>query len=54
MRNSLKKLKRQIESAVPKVRNIMAPIPSLSVDDWESLSQQHHYKVLYRIEANDA
>lgn len=54
MRNSLKKLKRQIESAVPKVRNIMEPIPSLSVDDWEVLSLQHHDKVLYGIETNDA
>ncbi|HDN2510739.1 TPA: hypothetical protein P1K35_000891 [Providencia rettgeri] len=54
MRNSIRKLKRQIETAAPKIRNIMEPIPSLSVDDWESLSQQHHDKVLYGIEANDA
>ncbi len=54
MRNSIRKLKKQIEMAAPKIRNIMAPIPLLSVDDWESLSQQHHDKVLHGIEANDA
>ncbi len=54
MRNSIRKLKRQIETAVPKIRNIMELMPSLSVDDWESLSQQHHDKVLYGIATNDA
>ncbi|MEI9716902.1 hypothetical protein V5049_15875 [Moellerella wisconsensis] len=46
MRNSIKKLKKQIETVAPKVRYIMEQIPELSVDDWESLSQQHHNKVL--------
>lgn len=47
MRNSIKKLKKQIEMVAPKVRYIMEQIPVLSVDEWESLSQQHHNKVLF-------
>ncbi|MCW2255229.1 hypothetical protein M2263_001320 [Providencia alcalifaciens] len=54
MRSSLRKLKKQIETAAPKIRNGMEPIPSLSVDNWELLSQKHHNKVLYGIEPNDA
>lgn len=46
-RKTLQDIKKRLEQVAPKVRLIMEPIPTLTVDGWEALSQRHHEKMLY-------
>ena len=46
IRARVTRLKESVKRASPPVRLIMEPIPALTVDEWEALSQKHHEKML--------
>lgn len=51
--NDIRKIKALLQQAAPKVKLVMEPIPNLSVDEWEALSQAHHSRVLYNEVAHE-
>lgn len=47
MRKTIRELKARLKQIAPETRLIMEPIPQLTVDEWEALSQRHHEGLLY-------
>ncbi|THD43682.1 hypothetical protein ERD95_20120 [Enterobacteriaceae bacterium ML5] len=48
IRKALKSIREKLfpEAEEEAVMNIMAPVPVLTVDEWEKESQRHHEKIL--------